>query len=185
MEDSAIVDMYWARDEGAIRETDIKYGRFCYSAAFRILAGREDAQESVNDTYMAAWQSMPPQRPSALGAYLGRIVRNISLNRLRRRSSEKRGGGEAALCIDELADCVASPSRVEDAVETAELASAVNRFLAALGDTERDIFVCRYFFAASYSEIAGRFGFSEGRVRTRISRTRGKLRKFLEAEGCI
>lgn len=102
MEDAAIVNLYWARDEGAIRETDAKYGRYCYAIAYRILAGREDSDESVNDTYLAAWRTMPPKRPDSLGAYLGRIVRNISLGRLRRRESAKRGGGEASLCLDEL-----------------------------------------------------------------------------------
>ena len=153
--------------------------------AYRILAEREDSRESVNDTYMAAWQSMPPQRPASLGAYLGRIARNISLGRLRRRESAKRGGGEVPLCLDELSECVASSAGVEENVEAGELAAAVNRFLGSLGETDRDIFVCRYWFAAPHAEIAERFGGSEGRVRTRLSRTRSRLRKFLEAEGLI
>lgn len=144
MEDAAIVDLYWARDEGAIRETDAKYGRYCYAIAYRILAGREDSDESA-----------------------------------------KRGGGEAALCLDELSECVAAPSRVEERIEAAELAEALNRFLGTLGKTERDIFVCRYFFAAPHREIAERFGWSEGRIRTRLCRTRAKLRDFLAGEGLI
>ena len=168
MEDAAIVDLYWARDEGAIRETDAKYGRYCYAIAYRILAGREDSDESVNDTYLAAWRTMPPKRPDSLGAYLGRIVRNISLGRLRRRESAKRGGGEASLCLDELSECVASPDSVEARIEAAELAEALNRFLGTLGKTERDIFV-----------------WSEGRIRTRLCRTRVKLRDFLAGEGLI
>ncbi len=185
MEDAAIVNLYWARDEGAIRETDAKYGRYCYAIAYRILAGREDSDESVNDTYLAAWRTMPPKRPDSLGAYLGRIVRNISLGRLRRRESAKRGGGEASLCLDELSECVASPDSVEERIEAAELAEALNRFLGTLGKTERDIFVCRYFFAAPHGEIAERFGWSEGRIRTRLCRTRAKLRDFLAGEGLI
>ena len=96
MEDAAIIELYWARDEGAIRETDAKYGRFCYSIAYHILSNREDAGESVNDTYLAAWQTIPPKKPDSLGAYLGRIVRNVSINLRRRRDSLKRGG--AGLC---------------------------------------------------------------------------------------
>lgn len=185
MDDAAIVDMYWARDEGAIRETEIKYGRFCYAVAYRILAEREDSRESVNDTYMAAWRSMPPQRPAALGVYLGRIARNISLGRLRRRERAKRGHGEVPLCLDELAECVASNVAVEESVEAQELAQAVNRFLGTISETERDIFVCRYWFAAPHAEIAERFGYTESHVRTRLSRTRAKLRRFLEEEGFV
>lgn len=185
MDDEAIIALYWARNEAAIRATDVKYGRFCSRVAWNILADAEDARECVNDTYLAAWRSMPPKRPTALGAYLGSITRNLSLVRLRARNTQKRGGGEVPLCLDELAECVPSRSRVEERVELSELAEAVNRFLGALGDDERELFVCRYFFAAPLSELAERFGWSEGRVRTRLCRTRAKLRKFLVGEGLI
>lgn len=185
MEDEAIIELYWARSEDAISETDAKYGRFCYCVAQRILADEQDSRECVNDTYLAAWRSIPPKRPSALGAYLGRITRNLSLGRIRARKSAKRGGGELPLCLDELSDCISSRSRAEERAEVRELASAVNYFLGTLGEDERDLFVCRYFFAAPVSELAGRFGYSEGRVRTRLSRTRAKLRRFLETEGYV
>ena len=185
MEDAAIIDLYWARDEDAIRETDAKYGRFCYGVARRILADEDDSRECVNDTYLAAWRSIPPKRPAALGAYLGRITRNLSLGRIRAQTCAKRGGGEVPLCLDELSDCVSSRSRAEERVEVRELASAVNYFLGTLNETERDLFVCRYFFAAPVGELAGRFGYSEGRVRTRLSRTRARLRRFLETEGYV
>lgn len=127
----------------------------------------------------------PPKRPAALGAYLGRITRNLSLGRIRAQTCGKRGGGEVPLCLDELSDCVSSRSRAEERVEVRELASAVNYFLGTLNETERDLFVCRYFFAAPVGELAGRFGYSEGRVRTRLSRTRARLRRFLETEGYV
>lgn len=123
MEDSAIIELYWVRDESAITQTDRKYGSLCRSLAFRILSDQEDSEECVNDTWHRAWETMPPQRPDSLRAYLGRIVRNLSISRLRQRTAQKRGGG-LDLMLSELEDCVPSPHSPEQETDARELAAA-------------------------------------------------------------
>lgn len=183
MDDARIVSLYWERDERAIEESESKYGGYCHAIAYRILTDREDADESVNDTWLAAWESMPPHRPSVLAAYLGKITRRVSLNRRRDRNRDKRGGGEVSLSLDELAECVPGGKSVERTMELAELTEAVNRFLAGLPAAERDVFVCRYWFLASLREIGERFGFSESKTKSMLFRTRKKLLAHLEKEG--
>ena len=121
MEDSAIIDLYWAREERALSETDAKYGGYCRSIAHNILKNREDSEECVSDTWLHAWNAMPPQRPSILSSFLGRITRNLSFDRCRRQNAEKRGGGSLPLALDELSECVPAPGRVEQALEAREL----------------------------------------------------------------
>ena len=111
MEDSAIIDLYWAREERALSETDTKYGGYCRSIAHNILKNREDSEECVSDTWLHAWNAMPPQRPSILSSFLGRITRNLSFDRCRRQNAEKRGGGSLPLALDELSECVPAPGR--------------------------------------------------------------------------
>ena len=106
MEDNAIIDLYWARSENAISQTAVKYGGYCYAIAYHILESPEDSEESVNDTYLAAWNTMPPKRPNVLSAFLGKITRYISLDRWKRRSASKRGGGQTTLALEELEECV-------------------------------------------------------------------------------
>ena len=132
MEDSAIIDLYWAREERALSETDAKYGGYCRSIAHNILKNREDSEECVSDTWLHAWNAMPPQRPSILSSFLGRITRNLSFDRCRRQNAEKRGGGSLPLALDELSECVPAPGRVEQALEARELAEAIDRFLRTL-----------------------------------------------------
>ena len=143
MQDNQIVDLYWARNEQAIDATAKKYGRYCYRIAFNILNNREDADESVNDTYMGAWKSMPPHRPSVLSTFLGKLTRRISLNKWRNQNRNKRGGGEVMLALDELSECIPSQQNPERELEMKELALAINHFIGALQPTERDIFVTR------------------------------------------
>ncbi len=183
MEDRKIVDLYWQRDENAIPETAAKFGGYCRTIAYNILSDAEDAEECLNDTWLRAWNTMPTNRPSRLAPYLGKLSRWISLTRLREKTSLKRGGGETALVLDELADAVDSGADVEKAVELKELNAALRRFLKTLGETERQVFLARYWFIASIAEIAEKFGFSESKVNSMLHRTRKKLLGYLKEEG--
>lgn len=184
MEDRAIVDLYWSRDPEAIRQTGEKYGGYCRAIARNILPDRRDAEECVNDTWLGAWNAMPENRPSLLAPFLGKITRNLAFTRWRAGHAEKRGGGELPLVLEELGECV-SPADTLQAVEAAELEEAVNRFLRALPERERDIFLRRYWFAESMADIAKRYGMREATVRTNLFRSREKLRRHLEKEGLL
>ena len=183
MEDRKIVDLYWQRDENAIPETAAKFGGYCRTIAYNILSDAEDAEECLNDTWLRAWNTMPTNRPSRLAPYLGKLSRWISLTRLREKTSLKRGGGETELVLDELAEAVDSGADVEKAVELKELNAALRRFLKNLGETERQVFLARYWFIASIAEIAEKFGFSESKVNSMLHRTRKKLLGYLKEEG--
>lgn len=185
MLDAQIVDLFFARSEQAIQETDRKYGHFCFKIAWSILSNREDAEESVSDTYLAAWKCIPPTRPIQLGAYLAKITRHISLDRWRRRSAEKRGGGEVDLALEELEECIAGSDTAEGTLQRKELQAALNRFLEALPEQERGIFVSRYWYLRSVAEISEKTGASAGSIKTRLFRTRKKLRFFLEQEDLL
>lgn len=183
MEDARIVDLYWARSETAIDETSAKYGKYCYAIAHNILANTEDADESVNDTYLAAWNSIPPQRPSVLSSFLGKITRRISIDKWRTRNAEKRGGGEIILALDELSDCVPSSRNVEQEVEAAMLGKLIDNFVMSLPITERRVFICRYWYLDPIASICQQFGFSQSKVKVMLHRTRNSLRYYLEKEG--
>ena len=185
MDDQQIVEYYFARDEQALTHTAQKYGALCHSVAANILASREDAEECVNDTYLKAWNSIPPERPALLGAYLCRIARNLAINRYRAEHRDKRGGGQTAMALDELSECVASSGDVAREVETLEVAAAVQRFLNTLPDTERRIFVRRYWHMESVADLAERFGCGQSRINSMLHRTRGKLQKHLREEGLV
>lgn len=182
MDDKSIVDLYFSRDEEAITQTDRKYGRYCYSIAYNILTNKEDAEESVSDTYMIAWRAIPPRRPSVLSTFLGKITRHISIDKWRERSAYKRGGGEVPLALEELNDCVAGMQNVEMDYEHKEIVKAYVKFLDTLPIAERRVFLCRYWYVESIETIADKFGFSQSKVKTMLHRTRAKLRKQL-AEG--
>ena len=183
MEDERIVALYWERSEQAIAETEKKYDHYLEKIAYNILNNLEDSRESVNDTYLAAWNTMPPKRPNALSAFLGKITRYISLDRWKRRSASKRGGGQTTLALDELEECVSGGENPEERLARKELLALVNRFLGDLPETERRVFVCRYWYLDSISEIAQRFDFTESKVKTMLHRTRQKLSHQLEKEG--
>jgi RNA polymerase sigma-70 factor (ECF subfamily) len=185
MEDSNIVELYWTRSENAISETAKKYGRYCHSIARNILFNKEDADEAVNDTYLGAWNSMPPHRPSVLATFLGKITRRISLNKWRYQNRDKRGGGEVALALDELEDCIASKAVLEQEIETKELGEKIDTFINTLPETERRVFVCRYWYLDQISAICEQFGFSQEKVKSMLFRTRKKLLEYLITEGYV
>lgn len=181
MDDGKIVELYHARDESAIRESDQKYGRYCLSVAYGILGNHEDAQECVSDTYLRAWNAMPPHRPENLRTFLGKITRNLSLDRLDHLSAEKRGAGESPAVLEEIAQCI--PAANADETDGAILKEAIDRFLASLPTGTRKIFVRRYWYMDPVKEIAARYGVSESKVKVTLFRTRNRLRKHLEKEG--
>ena len=183
--DDRIVELYWQRSESAIRETADKYGDYCYYIAYNILYNREDAEESVNDTWLDAWNNMPPHKPSILSTFLGKITRRISIDRWRKKHAGKRGGGEMDLVLDELEDCVSDPTDVQMVIEGREMARLIREFLDGLGATERRIFLRRYWYMDSVSAIAQEFDFTESKTASMLHRTRGKLRDKLESEGYL
>ncbi len=175
--------MYWERDEAALKETATKYGRYLNSISFGILHDAEDAKECVNDTYNDAWESMPPHRPSMLSTFLGKITRRISIDLLRKKHADKRGGGEMALALEELDECVQGSGNVEDEVVRKELVKKISELLQSLPETERKVFMRRYWYIDSVAGIADKFGFSESKVKSMLFRTRNKLREELQKEG--
>ncbi len=185
MEDEQIIGLYWSRNEGAIRASEDKYGAYCRAIAMNILSSIPDAEESVNDTWLGAWNAIPPQRPAILSAFFGAITRRISLNRRRDARTQKRGGGQAELALDELSEIVPASSSVEEAIEEKELAGAVDAFLRTLPETERRVFLRRYWYLDSISDIARRFGFSESKTKSMLHRCRGKLLSHLRKGGYI
>lgn len=185
MEDNTIIDLYWDRSEEAISVTAAKYGGYCYSIAYNILYDREDSEESVNDTWLAAWNTMPPKRPQILAAFLGKITRYISLDRWRNLHATKRGGGEVPLVLDELEDCVSGGKSTEDAYIEKEAINSINIFLERLPEMERKIFMCRYWYMDPVQDIAKRFGYTESKVTSMLHRSRKKLKQYLEKEGWL
>ena len=182
MEDEKIVDLYWQRDEAAIRATEEKYGRYLMKIACRVLADEEDSRESVNDTYWRAWQSMPPHRPSVLRTYLGRITRGLAIDRYRGKNREKRRSSAYALSLAELEECV-SGATAEEQVDLQLLAEAIGAYLRTLPPETRSIFLRRYYCMDSLKEIGARWGMGESRVKSLLFRTRRGLRTYLEKEG--
>lgn len=183
MNDRQILALYWARDEHAVDETAAKYGRYCHAIAYHILGDEADAEESVNDTYLDAWNSIPPHRPARLATFLGKITRRIAVDRFRRRTAQKRGGGQTEAVLSELQDCIPDHRSVEQEIDRRQLQHIINAFVKALPDTQRRVFLCRYWYMESVEEIAARFGFSQSKVKSMLYRTREKLRARLTKEG--
>lgn len=182
-EDKEIIELYWQRDQQAIQETAGKYGTFLHSIAWNILRSHGDAEECVNDTYLRTWNAIPPARPSAFRAWLGRIARNLSLDRWKQGRTQKRGGGETELLLGELDGCVPSPRRTESHLEDQEVASLISAFLRRLPREARVIFLRRYWFGDDLAAIAARLGCGQGKVKSSLFRTRNALRTYLEQEG--
>ncbi len=180
MEDFKIVDLFWARQERAIAETQQKYGKLLFSLSYSVLSSREDAEECVNDTYLDAWAAMPTARPVYLGAFLSKITRRISIDRFRSIHREKRGG--YAELTEELTECIPSPDNVESDYENGRLADALNRFLASLPLEKRVMFIRRYFYSQPIATIAFDMRLSESKVKVSLHRTREALRNLLESE---
>lgn len=182
MEDNRIVDLFWARNEEALSETEEKYGRYCHYIAYRILGDDSDAEEIVNDAYLKAWDTIPPNRPQSLKGYVGMIAGQLALNRYNQRKTGKRGEGQIPLVLDELADCVSDPVGA-DMGDSLALRDALNLFLGSLPAKTRKIFVRRYWYMSPVSEIAADFSMKESAVTVLMLRTRKKLKLFLEKEG--
>ena len=183
MEDKVILDLYFARDELAITETDRKYGGYCYSIANRILNSPEDSEETVSDTYWQVWNSIPPNRPSFLKMFLAKVTRNLAFTRWRKQSAAKRGSGETELVLDELAGCIPGTEQIDDQLNAKELARVIREFLDTLPERDQDIFLLRYFFFDDPNIIAVRFGLKRTNVNLILSRTRSKLKTYLTQEG--
>ena len=182
MEDAEIIDLYWARDQRAIDETHGKYGGFLTSIAWNILRSHGDAEECVNDTYLRTWNAIPPARPTAFRAWLGRIIRNLSLDRWKQSRTAKRGGEGMEVLLGELSDCVPAPHGTETALEDQEIASLISDFLRRQSRETRVIFLRRYWYGQNLSEIAEVLGCGEGKVKSSLFRTRKALRAYLEQE---
>ena len=183
MDDKQIIDLYWARSELAITETDRKYGKLCHRIAFQILANCQDSEECVSDTYLKAWSVIPPTLPVKLMAFLAKITRNLALHRYEKYSAEKRGGGEVDAALGELSECIPDPNSVETVVDNRYLAEKLDEFLEALPAEARRIFMARYWEMRPVRDIAKAYAISESKVKVSLFRTRGKLRVFLEGEG--
>lgn len=183
MDDSEIVKLFLDRNEQALSEVSTKYRRYCFSIALNIVNSEEDAEECVNDTLMRAWDMIPPHKPERLSTFLGKIVRNIAIDRHRSTFSEKRGGGEAEMAFDELAEIIPDGRSIEDDAEQKELLNEINAFLGKLPDNRRNIFMCRYWYCDSIAKIAREFGISEGNVSVILNRTRRKLKDYLKKRG--
>lgn len=183
MTDAEIITKCWDRDEQAIEGMMDSYSGYCTAVASRILAQREDVEECVSDTWLGAWNAMPPQKPSCLRVFLGKITRNLSIDRFRRAHAEKRGGGEVCAALEELEECVSGGRSPEDQVFQLALAEEVGRFLRGLPRRECSVFLRRYFYLESVNDIALRYQMSPNHVYVLLHRSREKLRKMLEQEG--
>ena len=201
MDDKAIIELYWNREERAITETDTKYGAYCRAIAHRIVHTHEDTEECVNDTYLHTWNAIPPARPEVLKLYLARITRNLSFNRYKASHAAKRGGGEVDVVLDELAECVSfsgagqgavahgetsgqyADSLQEQGIIAKELSESINRFVAALPDRDAKLFLRRYFYTEGVKEIAARYALTETNVSVILNRIRARLKDHLAQEG--
>ena len=185
MNDEAILELYFARDPEAIQETDAKYGAYCHGISLGIVGSSADAEECVNDTWLHTWNAVPPQRPRYLKAFLGRIVRNLSLDRWEFNCARKRGGGQTELLLSELQECIPSTIPMERQVEARLLGEAVSRWLATQPQKNRVAFVRRYWYADSLAQTAARVGCSQGAVKSLLHRMRQSLQAYLEKEGML
>jgi len=181
MNDNDILELYWDRDERAISETELKYGALCRSISFGILSDKGGAEECVNDSYMRLWNSIPPERPASLCAYLCRICRNLSIDRYNSLRREKRGGRSLAL-LDELSECIPT-SHESEVCDRLALKEALDRFLASIEPVSRSVFMKRYWFCQRVKEISRDTGLSVSAVKMSLMRSRKKLKKELEKEG--
>ena len=183
MEDSAIIDLYWAREERALQETETKYGGLCRSIAFNILQSREDSEECVNDTWFRAWNLMPDKRPAALPGFLGGITRNLAIDRYKTKNRKKRGGGETELALEELSDCIPAALDTERSFEQREFQRAIGSFVESLSETEQQVFTARYYFLTPVAEIGEKLHFSQSKTKSMLLRLRRRLSRYLQEEG--
>jgi len=185
MEDKQIIELYNERSEAAISETAEKYGKYCYTIAYHILDNEQDSEECVNDTYLKTWETIPPQYPNKLSAFLGKITRNLALNRYRYYIREKRGKNQVVFALGELQECIPDSNKVEQTIEKKYLIEVLNRFLYDLPVEKRMIFLRRYWYLSSIQEIAKDYEMSESKVKMTLLRVRNKLKQVLEKEGIV
>ncbi len=185
LEDNQIIELYWQKNTDAISETANKYGAYCFTIADNVLRNTEDSEECVNDTWLHAWNAIPPQRPNVLRIFLARLTRNLSFDRFNARKAGKRGGGEIIFVLDELAECLSGGTDVETEYENKELEQCIQRFVQALPERDGNVFVRRYFFTDPVASIAKRYGLTENNVMVILNRTRKKLRLELMEEGYL
>lgn len=185
MEDSQIIELFWQKNADAISETANKYGAYCFTIAENILHNTEDSEECVNDAWLHTWNAIPPQKPKVLRMFLAKITRNLSFDRFNARNAEKRGGGEIALVLDELGECLGGGADTEAAYEAKELRESIRRFVRELSERDGNVFVRRYFFTEPVAKIAKRYGLTESNIAVILSRTRKKLKLKLLKEGYL
>jgi RNA polymerase sigma-70 factor (ECF subfamily) len=183
MKDNEIIELYWNRNESAIAATAERYGNYCYTIAFQILQSPEDAQECVNDTYWKAWQSIPPHRPAQLATYLGKITRNLSIDRRKQRNAQKRGSGQTETALQQLEGCIPAANGSEQIVDEIALAYAISQFLRQQPRIRRNIFVGRYWHLYSIADLARAYGMRESKIASLLFRMRNNLKAYLEKEG--
>ena len=184
MEDSRIIDLFFERSEQAVEELNRKYGPAVKKTAANILSDRLDVEECVNDTYLRAWNSIPPQKPNPLVSYVCKIARNLALDRYRSSTAEKRNGN-MDLVLEEMEECIPSNRNVDTELEAKDLTAAINRFLAAIPQDDRFLFVRRYWYGDSVADLAAMTGGSANRISVRLFRLREKLRTTLTKEGFL
>lgn len=182
MNDNEIVELFWSRSESALAETQRKYQNYLFRIALNVLADGEDSSEAVNDTYLRAWNAMPPHKPNMLSTFLGKITRQLSIDMLRTKTREKRGGSQYLLSLDELFDCAGGDDPAEE-LDNADLGRAISAYLRTLSKQKRAVFVWRYYFCEPIREISTRIGESEGSIKTMLYRIRQGLKQHLEKEG--
>ena len=183
MNDNEIIDLFFARDPQAIQAAKDTYGGYCGYVVGNLLQNRQDREECLNDTWLHAWNAIPPSRPQHLGPFLGKITRNLALNRIRREQTQKRGGSVVQVAMEELSECIPAGGDTFDALEEKRLTQLLNTFLAGLPQEKRVAFVQRYYYGTSIMNLAGQLRCSESRVKSMLHRTRKQLRTFLEQEG--
>ena len=185
MDDSEIVELYWARDEAAIVETDKKYGAYCHKIAMNILSNLQDAEECVNSTFLNAWNAIPPHRPAMLSTFLGKITRNLSLQYIRKKNAARRGGGECVVAFEELCECIPAPEdcSVYAEIDAERLGELINDYLKTVSKDARMLFIGKYYYFDHISDIAKRLGMKESRAKTLLYRTRDGLKVYLKREG--
>ena len=185
MKDEEIIELFFGRNDRAIQESDRKYGRFCHAIAFRILRNREDAEECVSDTWLKAWNSIPPTKPTVLQVYLGKITRNIAFNRYEALRAQKRGGGTMEEVLDELEQCIPDGSNVEHEILAQELSQIIHTFVEGLSQREACVFASRYFYTVDIDVIAKKYGMTKNNVTVMLSRLRKRLKEYLVKEEYI
>jgi RNA polymerase sigma-70 factor (ECF subfamily) len=180
MDDNTIIDLFWQRSEDALSAVADRFGSYCRVIANNILRSDADAEECVNETWLNAWNAIPPARPGKLKAFLGRITRNLALNRYEASRSRKRGGGSVALALDELAELPAP-----ETAEAGEITRVINDFLDSEPSENAGVFVKRYWYLMEIRQIAAETGYSESKITSLLFRMRGRLKQQLESEGLM